>query len=116
MPRLKQVSTFSAVKSNAVLLLARTYTAIHMAVLSRSYLSNKNEFYTQLNGVFVYVIYLCHSFEQFPTLYLPISAAENMSRIDLCGTVDTVFDLIDARGTYVDLFSTTSAKRSSSGR
>ena len=29
---------------------------------------------------------------------------------------DTVFDLIGARGAYVNLFSTTSAKRSSSGR
>ena len=28
----------------------------------------------------------------------------------------TVFDLIGARGAYVNLFSTTSAKRSSSGR
>ena len=30
--------------------------------------------------------------------------------------VHTVFDLIGARGTYVNLFSTTSVKRSSSGR
>ena len=29
---------------------------------------------------------------------------------------NTVFDLIGARGAYVNLFSTTSAKRSSSGR
>ena len=32
------------------------------------------------------------------------------------GKEHTVFDLIGARGAYVNLFSTTSAKRSSSGR
>ena len=126
---LKYALTFSVVELNAILLLASMCTAIHMNVLSRSYLSNKNEVYNKpgdlqlhgiliidflkrnflqmtglkgfeslsnwfivkmllfYEGVFVYVIYLCHSFDQFRTLSLANSAPEKMSGIGLCGTV-----------------------------
>ena len=39
------------------------------------------------NGMFGYIIDLCHSFDQFRTFYLANSAPENMSGIGLCGTV-----------------------------
>ena len=40
------------------------------------------------DGVFGYIIHLCHSFDQFRTFSLANSAPENMSGIGLCGTVD----------------------------
>ena len=39
------------------------------------------------DGVFGYIIHLCHSFDQFRTFYLANSAPEKMSGIGLCRTV-----------------------------